>query len=141
MFWGRGTPTLLRLGGQPTVRCCPLSAAAGRAGPPSGRGRGRSARPGVPGPGTSLAPLPPSQELAGASRLGLTSSLCSLPQAETPLITTCRQNAPPAAGYHCPARRSPGAAVRLHDRQRECPAGGPAAGAVGIQSSPKARAS
>ncbi|ELK31008.1 hypothetical protein MDA_GLEAN10011957 [Myotis davidii] len=56
-------------------------------------------------------------ELAGASRLGLTSSLCSLPQAETPLITTCRQNAPPAAGYHCPPRRSPGAAVRLHDRQ------------------------
>lgn len=45
-------------------------------------------------------------------------------QAETPLSRTCRQNAPPVAGYHCPPRRSAGAAVRLHDSQRECPAGG-----------------
>lgn len=92
-------------------------------GPHPGGGAGAAPGPAFRGRGTSLAPLPPSLELSGASLLGLTSSLCSLPQAETPLITTCRQNAPPAAGYHCPPRRSARAAVRLHDRQCECPAG------------------
>lgn len=106
---------------------------------PSGRRCGRSARPGISRPGTSL---PPSLEFSGASRLGLTTSLCSLLQAETPLITTCRQNAPPAAGYYCPARRSACAAVRLHNRQCECLAGwAGGAGVGGIQSSTKARAS
>lgn len=51
-------------------------------------------------------------------------------QAETPLSRTC-QDASPVARDHRPPRRGAGAAVRLHDRQRECPARGARAGGRG----------
>lgn len=58
-------------------------------------------------------------------------------QAETPLSRTC-QDASPVARDHRPPRRGAGAAVCLHDRQRECPARGARAGG-GARGSPGAR--
>lgn len=109
------------LGAGPAGGCCPLSAAGGAKAPdPRGRaGCGRWARPGLKlVRGTLPLRAPPSfGPVRSASRPALS------PQAETPLSRTCRQNAPPVAGYHRPPRRGAGAAVRLHDRQRECLAG------------------
>lgn len=89
--------------------------------PPLGRPSGGGRAGATPGPGNSGTFLRtvPRPGLVGpvgwASRLASALSW----QAETPLSRTCRQNAPPLAEYHCSPRRSAGAAVRLHHRQRE----------------------
>lgn len=119
-----GGPGGLRAG-NPALRCCPRAAVARSARTPS---RGRAPRPAFRSLGDlSARLLPPS--LAPACRFSLRFSFGSLSwQAETPLSRTCRQNAAPVAGYHCPPRRGAGAAVRLHHSQREWPVGGKAPG-------------
>ena len=105
-----------------TVGCCPLSAAAGRGGRAAGQDRAFRAQDppsSLPSSPPSLAPL-----LGPVSPTSRPIRLCLLSgQTETPLSRTRRQNAAPAAGYHRPPRGRAGAAVRVHHRQRECPAG------------------
>lgn len=92
---------------------------------PGGRAGRRGASPLHSAGAGTLPPRAPPPSLARASWSGLTSSFgCLSRQAGTPPSATRRQNAPPVAGYHRPPRRSAGAAVRLHDCQREWPAGG-----------------
>lgn len=129
MFCSKSKDVLLQAGpadcwvGILRSAAAPSRPAAGRGTPPPRRSR-RAPRQSLAfrerrDPSSALlSPL-----LAPAGRSRLTFSFRSLsPQAETPLSRTCRQNAPPVAGYHCPPRRSASAAVRLHDRQCECPA-------------------